>query len=58
MLVTLADLTGELAGLEFAHSRELDREVREGSYHTGAASVVQIIGVKPAEPATPTHEGV
>lgn len=48
MLLTLADLTEELAGLEFVHARELDREVREGAYHTGVASVVQVIGVRPA----------
>ena len=44
MLVTLADLTGELAGLEFVHARELEREAREGAYHTGVASVVQVVG--------------
>lgn len=44
MLVTLGGLTGELAGLELVHARELDRDVREGSYHTGVGSVVQIIG--------------
>ena len=54
MLPTLADLTEELAGLEFVHAGELDREVREGAYHTGVASVVQIIGVKPADPAART----
>jgi SAM-dependent methyltransferase len=43
MMVTLADLTAELAGLEFVHAREGEREVREGSYHTGLASVVQIV---------------
>ena len=53
MLVTLADLTAELAGLEFVHARELDREVREGAYHTGVASVVQVVGRRPdAEPGT------
>ena len=55
MLPTLAELTEELAGLELVHARELDREVREGSYHTGVASVVQVIGVKPA--ATPPPAG-
>ncbi len=44
MLVTLADLTEELAGLEFLHAVELERDVREGAYHTGVASVVQVIG--------------
>jgi SAM-dependent methyltransferase len=47
MLPTLAGLTEELAGLEFVHARELDREVREGAYHTGVASVVQVIGRRP-----------
>ncbi len=57
MLPTLAELTEELAGLEFLHARELEREVREGAYHTGVASVVQIIGVKSAEPAATPPTG-
>jgi SAM-dependent methyltransferase len=47
MLPTLAGLTEELAGLEFVHARELDREVREGAYHTGVAAVVQVVGRRP-----------
>jgi SAM-dependent methyltransferase len=43
MLVSLDDLTEELAGLEFLHALELEREVREGLYHTGLASVVQLV---------------
>jgi SAM-dependent methyltransferase len=43
MMVTLADLTAELAGLEFLHALELERDVREGAYHTGLASVVQLV---------------
>lgn len=46
MLVSFAMLIEELAGLEFVHARELDREVREGIYHTGIASVVQIVGLR------------
>ncbi|MFO0796126.1 MAG: class I SAM-dependent methyltransferase [Gemmataceae bacterium] len=46
LLVTLSDLAEELAGLEFVHALELDREVREGSYHTGVASVVQVVGLR------------
>jgi SAM-dependent methyltransferase len=46
MLMTLAGLRDELAGLEFVHARELDREVREGTYHTGVASVVQVVGLR------------
>lgn len=48
MLVTLADLTAELAGLELVHTREVDREVREGAYHTGVAAVVQVVGRRPS----------
>lgn len=48
MLVTLADLTTELRGLDFVHAEELEREVREGAYHIGVASVVQVIGVRRA----------
>jgi SAM-dependent methyltransferase len=43
LMDSLDDLTVELAGLEFLHARELEREVREGVYHTGLASVVQIM---------------
>lgn len=43
LLVSLDDLTRELAGLEFLHAGELEREVREGAYHTGLASVVQVV---------------
>jgi SAM-dependent methyltransferase len=46
MLASLSVLTEELAGLEFIHAREFERDVREGSYHTGVASVVQVIGVR------------
>jgi len=47
MLVSLAGLREELAGLDFVHAREVDREVREGAYHTGVASVVQVVGLRP-----------
>ena len=47
MLVTLMDLTRELEGLEFVHALEIEQEVREGAYHTGMASVVQVVGVRP-----------
>lgn len=47
MLMTEAKLIEELAGLEFLHLRELEREVHEGAYHTGVASVVQMIGRRP-----------
>ncbi|MFA7406032.1 MAG: class I SAM-dependent methyltransferase [Pelobacteraceae bacterium] len=47
MLMSLDDLKEELAGLEFAHGVTVVREVREGSRHTGLASVVQVFGIKP-----------
>ena len=40
-------LLEELPGLEFSHLVETEREVVEGVYHTGLASVVQAIGRKP-----------
>jgi SAM-dependent methyltransferase len=52
MMPSLAALKEELAGLEFIHARELDREVREGAYHTGLAAVVQVVALRPnAEPS-------
>jgi len=47
MLMSLDELKLELVGLEFMHAVEMEREVREGSRHTGLASVVQVIGIKP-----------
>jgi SAM-dependent methyltransferase len=43
MLLSLGDLQREAAGLEFLHAVERERVVREGSYHTGLASVVQLV---------------
>jgi SAM-dependent methyltransferase len=60
MMVTLADLTAELAGLKFLHGQELEREVREGTYHTGLASVVQVVARRrsadPVAAPDATHE--
>jgi SAM-dependent methyltransferase len=47
LLVTLDDLRAELAGLDFLHAQELEREVFEGRYHTGLAAVVQVLARKP-----------
>lgn len=44
MLASLATLSVELTGLEFSHAVEVERDVREGKYHTGRAAVVQVIG--------------
>jgi SAM-dependent methyltransferase len=40
MLMSLDELKRELAGLEFIHAVQMERDVREGSGHTGLASVV------------------
>ena len=47
LLVTLAQLRAELAGLDFRIGREIERPVIEGSGHTGQAAVVQVVAVKP-----------
>lgn len=46
LLMRLADLRGELAGLEFEIAREVEREVHEGQGHTGRSAVVQVFGRK------------
>lgn len=43
LLLTLELLSKELPGLEFVEAREINREVCEGTYHTGMASVVQLV---------------
>ncbi len=43
LLMTLAALREELAGLEFLVGRELEREVQEGCGHTGRGAVVQVL---------------
>jgi SAM-dependent methyltransferase len=47
MLMSLDELKQELAGLELVHAVQIERDVREGNKHTGLASVIQILGVKP-----------
>ena len=46
MLMTKAKIEREFPNCEPILLRELEREVLEGSYHTGIASVVQFIGRK------------
>ena len=43
LLMTLAGLHDELAGLELLAGREIEREVIEGDGHTGRGAVVQIL---------------
>ena len=49
LLMTLAALRDELAGLEFLHACECEREVIEGTGHTGRGAVVQVCARKPGE---------
>jgi len=46
LMQTAASLRAELPGLNFVHLVELEREVIEGTFHTGLGAVVQAIGVK------------
>lgn len=48
LLMTLTALREELAGLEFLHAVECERDVIEGTGHTGRGAVVQILARKPA----------
>lgn len=48
LLVSLNELKEELTGLTLVHAVKIERDVREGSKHTGLASVVQIMGIKPS----------
>lgn len=43
LLMTLARLREELAGLEFIIGREIERDVVEGGGHTGRGAVVQVL---------------
>ncbi len=52
LMMTLAALREELAGLQFLHAVELDRDVLEGSLHTGRGAVVQVVARKPG----PVHD--
>ena len=46
LLASLKVILGELTGLEIEHQAALVRNVSEGSFHTGEASVVQVLARK------------
>jgi SAM-dependent methyltransferase len=46
LLMELDIVRQELPGLRLEIGREIEREVVEGKYHTGTASVVQVLAVK------------
>jgi len=48
LMPTLDQLRDELAGLEFLHGAEVERDVREGAFHTGRAAVVQVAARRPS----------
>lgn len=45
-MMTLDGLRQELAGLEFVHAAEIEREVQEGAGHHGWSAVTQVVGRK------------
>ncbi|MEI8037504.1 MAG: methyltransferase domain-containing protein [Verrucomicrobiota bacterium] len=47
LLMTLDGLREELPGLEFQIARELERDVTEGTGHTGRGAVVQVLARRP-----------
>lgn len=47
MLMTPDKVRADFAGLEILLLQEIEREVVEGSFHTGLAAVVQFVGRKP-----------
>ena len=49
LLMSRDALVRELAGLDFAVSHEIEREVLEGPMHTGRAAVVQVVARRPPD---------
>lgn len=47
LLMTLACLSEELSGLSFEITHELERDVIEGTGHTGRSAVVQVLARRP-----------
>lgn len=47
LMMTLAAVREELAGLELLEAEETLREVREGRYHGGMSAVLQVVARKP-----------
>ena len=46
-LCTLEDLREDFLGLDWEIARALRRDLREGKYHSGQGSVIQLLGRKP-----------
>jgi SAM-dependent methyltransferase len=46
MMMDIAGLREELAGLRLDHAAELQREIQEGRFHSGKGAVVQVLAIK------------
>jgi SAM-dependent methyltransferase len=46
LMMTLENLREELCGLRLEVAREIDRDTREGSCHSGKGAVVQVVGIR------------
>lgn len=47
MLLTQAEVAQALNGFHYHCLQEIERKIREGSYHTGLAAVLQVVAEKP-----------
>ena len=47
LLMNLNEIKDELTGLEFEISHQIERNVTEGTYHSGQGAVIQILAIKP-----------
>jgi SAM-dependent methyltransferase len=47
LMMELASLRSELAGLELLVAREVERDVQEGAYHAGRSATVQVLARRP-----------
>ena len=57
LMMDLASLRGELAGLDLEIARELEREINEGRLHQGLGAVVQVLGRRPGGPGPARGRG-
>lgn len=46
LLMDLPTLQDELTGLQIMHGKEVERQIEEGTYHSGLSAVVQIVARK------------
>lgn len=46
LMMSLAELKQELAGLRFEHAIETERDIQEGRFHAGIGAVVQVLAFR------------